>query len=165
MTARVYVAFRRAAPTGATRVQRLACWVIKARLVSRFCHGGIVVDGTLLHITAHGGYQKDLPGQWTPSKWDLVPAHGADADAVLARFEQARAPVLRGWRARVFKLLRGYDWVGLVVFAGITARCSWLRYCFELQLNLLRGDRSVDRVTPELVMLAAIDGHEGPDEC
>lgn len=158
---RVYLAFRRDAPTGATRAQRFACWIIKARLVSQFCHGGTAVDGTLLHITAHGGYKKDEPGQWTPDKWDLVPAHGADADAVLARFEQARAPVLSGWRAWVFKLLRGYDWVGLVAFAGITARCSWLRYCFELQLHLLKGDCAVDRVTPEIVLSVAIGEPNG----
>jgi hypothetical protein len=42
------LALRRDPPSNANLLGRLFSWVIKTRLVSLFCHGGIVIDVVLL---------------------------------------------------------------------------------------------------------------------
>lgn len=152
----IYLAFRRDAPTGANWLQRLFCWAIKTRLVSQYCHGGIVIDGALHHITAAGGFEVCNPGEWSPERWDLVPDHGADPDIAAARFYELAAPNIKGWRLRVWRIVKGYDYFSLLAFVGLPMRVSWLVYCFELMRYMRTGEKPRGRVTPEQLIAGAI---------
>ena len=149
------LALRRDASSDATAIQRLFCKLIKARLVSQFCHGGIVIDGVLRHITGSHGPQVLQVGQWTPEKWLLVDIGGNDIKAI-ELFNQFCMPPQSWFQRLVYKITKGYDWFSLLAFVGPMVRVGWLQYCFEL-CYLMRNCVSPEfRVTPEMLILEAI---------
>jgi hypothetical protein len=149
------IALRREAATGSTFIQRLFCKLIKARLVSRFCHGGVVIDGSLYHITGAHGPHTLAPGQWNPTAWVLIDVGGNDARAIelFNAFCQPPQGLFRRW---VFQLTQGYDWFSLLAFVGPMVKVGWLQYCFELCWLMCKGDPPDFRVTPEILILEAI---------
>lgn len=152
------LALRRGAPENATIWQRFACWVIEVRLASLYNHGGIVIDGTLYHSTAAHGPHSLPPGDWTPERWDLFDIGGDDARA-LAEFELACTPPRGRWQRLWWRSTRGYDTFSLLAFVGLAVRVSWLHYCFELCARMHSGEKPKERVTPEVLLLAAIKHH------
>ena len=131
------LALRKTAANDATALQAGFCWVIKARLVSDFCHGGIVIDGDLYQANGLHGLHKVPRGSWTPTNWILFDVHGDDA-AALALFKKHEG-------AR-------YDWIGLLAFVGLRAgRDDWM-YCFEWCWLAMTGSNSTARVTPEKLL-------------
>ncbi len=136
----VYLAFRRTAPVGAPWWHRVLSALVRWRLVSQWCHAGIVCDGVLYHVTATGGltYTDD----WTPSRWDLfaLPETARSRlQAVLTDYAGAR-----------------YDWFSLLAFL-LPGRWSdhHKLYCFEL-LALVLGVSTRKRVTPEKLLVVLV---------
>ena len=132
------LALRKTAPTNATIWQRIACWIIKARLVSAYCHGGIVIDGVLMHSTSDDGLHAVGPGYWTPEHWDLFDVGGDDKRAV-----------------QIFRAMQGtpYDWVSLLAFVGLRVSDARRMYCFEWCWLAMTGSSPGIRVTPEMLLL------------
>jgi hypothetical protein len=119
---------------------RLANWIIKARLVTRYSHSGIVIGATLYHSTATDGVIKT--DDWTPANWVLIEVGGDDQKAIDV-FDQ-----MEGGR---------YDWLSLLAFVGIKARDSRASYCYELTHHMMTGKHPTDRVTPEDLLMLAVD--------
>lgn len=137
----IYVAFRRTAPAGASWWQRALCAIVRWRLVSQWCHAGIVCDGVLHHVTVTDGLTST--DDWTPSRWDLFALPETDRSrlqAVLTDYAGAR-----------------YDWFSLLAFL-LPGRWSdsGRLYCFELQAIVL-GMSTRKRVTPELLLAKVLD--------
>lgn len=132
------LALRRGAPTNATVWQRMACWVIRARLVSVYCHGGIEIGGWLYHATAARGLHRLAPGEWSPERWDLIDmgeARDARALALFAEHEGA-----------------AYDWFSQLAFVGLRARDSRRFYCFEWCYLAMADALPRTRVVPETLL-------------
>jgi hypothetical protein len=136
------LALRKTAPRGATLWQRFACWVIKVRLVSQYCHGGIVIDGALYHSTSSKGLHRIAPGDWDVERWDLIDVE-ADEGAALAAFQKHQHAA--------------YDWFSLLAFAGLPARDSERFYCFEWCWLAMTGEAARKRVTPEMLITTSLD--------
>lgn len=134
----IYVAFRRTAPVGAPWWQRALCALVRWRLVSQWCHAGIVCDGVLHHVTVTDGLTST--DDWTPHRWELF-ALPDSARAVLQTALQAHAGAK-------------YDWFSLLAFL-LPGRWSDHRrlYCFELPALVL-GISTRQRVTPERILIA-----------
>jgi len=134
----IYIAFRRTAAVGAPWWQRALCALVRWRLVSQWCHAGIVCDGVLHHVTATDGLTST--DDWTPSRWELFALPDSSRD-VLQTALQAHA----GAR---------YDWFSLLAFL-LPGRWSDRRrlYCFELPALVL-GISTRQRVTPEKILTA-----------
>ena len=141
----IYVAFRRTAAVGAPWWQRALCALVRWRLVSQWCHAGIVCDGILHHVTTTDGLTST--DDWTPARWELF-ALPDSCRNVLQTALQAHA----GAR---------YDWFSLLAFL-LPGRWSDRRrlYCFELPAIVLGMDTR-QRVTPERI-LTAITKHINP---
>ena len=135
------LALRRGAAEGASTLARLLSWVIKTRLVTRFPHAGIVIDGVLYHSTGRKGLHADrLDG----ADWVLVDI-GGDDNRALGLFHE--------WRGA------GYDWFSLLAFVGLRVRDSRRLYCYEWAYLAMTGGVYKGRVTPEsLLLLARGDG-------
>jgi hypothetical protein len=135
------LALRKGPPTDATGWQRFVCAVIKARLASDYCHGGIVIDGALYHATSARGLHRLGAGEWTPKNWDLIDV-GGDDEAALSIFRQHEgAP---------------YDWLSLLAFVGLRVRDSERMYCFEWCWLAITGEQPRARVTPETLLLLSL---------
>ena len=134
----IYVAFRRTAPAGATWWQRALCALVRWRLVSQWCHAGIVCDGVLHHVTVTDGLTST--DDWTPSRWDLIPLPDVCRPALLDALRKHAG-------AR-------YDWFSLIAFL-LPGRWSDGKrlYCFELPALVL-GISTRQRVTPEKILTA-----------
>lgn len=134
----IYVAFRRTAPVGAAWWQRALCALVRWRLVSQWCHAGIVCDGVLHHVTTTDGLTST--DDWTPSRWELFALPDSSRD-VLQSALQAHAGAK-------------YDWFSLIAFL-LPGRWSDRRrlYCFELPALVL-GISTRQRVTPEKILTA-----------
>lgn len=145
------LALRRDAPVGASWSQRFFCWLIRARLASQWCHGGIVIDGVLYHSTCARGPHALSPGQWTSAHWDLIDIGGDDAQA-RREFEAACTPPTGWWRRLWWRITKGYDSFSLFAFVGLAVRVSWLHYCFELCYRMRTGVKPGVRVTPEMLL-------------
>jgi hypothetical protein len=131
------LALRRDPPSNANLLGRLFSRVIKARLVSDFCHGGIVIDGDLYQANSLHGLHKVPRGSWTPTNWVLLDVQGDDA-AALALFKKHEGAQ--------------YDWMGLLAFVGLRAgRDGWM-YCFEWCWLAMTGSNPTARVTPEKLL-------------
>ena len=136
------LALRRDAASNATWMQALACKIIKARLVSQFCHGGIVVGDNLYHATGTHGLHMVPAGQWTPDNWLLIDI-GTNQDLrVLNLFEQVNG--------------MPYDWFSLLAFAGFRYEDITKVYCFEWCYWCIHGAPPTGRVTPEMLILEAV---------
>ena len=137
----MYLALRTKAASNATLAQKLFCEVTKARLVSDYCHGGIVIGGDLYQSNMTHGLHKVPAGEWTPGKWWLVDVGPHDAQALELFNRHAGAH---------------YDWVGLLAFLGFHAgRDDWM-YCFEWCWLAMTGKTADFRVTPEKLLVAAM---------
>ena len=134
----IYVAFRRTAAVGAPWWQRALCALVRWRLVSQWCHAGIVCDGVLHHVTVTDGLTST--DDWTPSRWELFALPDSSRD-VLQTALQAHAGAK-------------YDWFSLIAFL-LPGRWSDHRklYCFELPALVL-GISTRQRVTPERILHA-----------
>lgn len=62
----IYIAFRRTAPVGAAWWQRALCALVRWRLVSQWCHAGVVCDGVLHHVTVTDGLTST--DSWTAAR-------------------------------------------------------------------------------------------------
>ena len=134
----IYVAFRRTAPAGAPWWQRALCALVRWRLVSQWCHAGIVCDGVLHHVTVTDGLTST--DDWTPARWELFALPDSARD-VLQTALQAHAGAK-------------YDWFSLIAFL-LPGRWSDSKrlYCFELPALVLDIDTR-QRVTPERILHA-----------
>ena len=134
------LALRKDPPAKARWWQRFSCWVIKARLVSDYCHAGVVIDGHLYHATSGRGLHCLAPSQWSPERWDLI---NIAADEAAALYE--------------FRRLSGakYDWVSLLSFVGLRVRDSSRMYCFEWCWIAITGEVPRRRITPEAILRKA----------
>ncbi len=135
------LALRKSAPAGATLWQLFACWAIKARLASSYCHGAIVIDGALFHSTSNLGLHKIDAGAWTPKSWDLIDIGGDDA-AALSIFNQHEGAA--------------YDWFSLLAFVGLRVRDRYRIYCFEWCWLAQTGEWPTYRITPEMLTTLAL---------
>jgi hypothetical protein len=136
---KVYLAFRRTPPSNPTLFQSVASFVTKARLVSQYCHGGVIVNNELLHVnTKHGLHKED----WTPENWDLFEVK-ADKQKILDLYERYKGTP--------------YDWFSLIAFVGFSASDSDKLYCFEWMYLALTGMNPNFRVTPETLMAISLD--------
>ena len=132
------LALRRYPAVDATLIQRLACGAIKARLVSQFCHGGIIIGDDLYQATATHNLHTLPSGKWTPRRWDLFElGESRDSDALA-----------------LFKINEGagYDWLGLLAFQGLPYGDPEMLYCFEWCWFAMTGERPNFRVTPEMLL-------------
>ena len=150
------LALRQGAPHGATNFQKFACWLIEARLVSRYNHAGIVIDGDLYHVTAAHGWQIVKSGNWSPERWDLMEFEG-DKEKVRALFQLKGKPPSNRLKAFIWKLLKGYDWFGLIAFTGPKVRVSWMDYCFEWCFLAISGKPPTDRITAETLLVLILE--------
>lgn len=131
------LALRRTPPTNATLWQRFACWVIKTRLVSQYCHGGIVIDGHLYHATAKRGLHTLKPNEWSPQNWDIFEVCG-DSDLALYNFKEHEGA--------------SYDWVSLLTFIGLSVRDTSRFYCYEWCYFAKTGKIAKNKITPEVLL-------------
>lgn len=134
----IYLALRRDAASNATWWQRALCALVRWRLVSQWCHAGIVCDGVLHHVTATDGLTST--DDWTPARWELFALPDSYRD-VLQTALQAHAGAK-------------YDWFSLLAFI-LPGRWSDSKrlYCFELPAIVLGMDTR-QRVTPERILTA-----------
>jgi len=138
------LALRSDEPRGAGLWQSFACWLIRARLVSRYSHGGVVIDGHLYHATTAGGLHMLKPGEWSPELWDLFDTEADSATALQLYAQHAGA---------------GYDWFSLLAFVGVRARDARRFYCYEWCWMALTGEGPKARVTPEVLLRFALKAH------
>jgi len=136
------LALRKTPPSGATLWQRFACFVIKMRLVSQYCHGGVVIDGALYHATSSRGLHKLEPEEWDLARWDLIEID-ADKDRVLATFAKHQGAK--------------YDWISLLAFVGLPVRDGKRFYCFEWCWLAATGEKPRKRITPEMLITTSLD--------
>ena len=134
------LALRKTAASNATGLDRAACQVIKARLVSQYCHGAIAVDGHLYQAAPSYGLHTLRPDEWSPEKWELFDVN-ANADTVLELFN-----VYKG---------ADYDWLSLLAFVGLRVRDASRFYCFEWCWLAMTGQTPTFRVTPEMLIALA----------
>lgn len=134
----IYVAFRRTAAVGAPWWQVALCTLVRWRLVSQWCHAGVVCDGVLHHVTVTDGLTST--DDWTPARWELF-ALPDSYRAVLQTALHAHAGAK-------------YDWFSMLAFL-LPGRWSDGKrlYCFELPAIVL-GISTRQRVTPERILTA-----------
>lgn len=134
------LALRKTAAGNATGIDRAACALIKARLVSQYCHGAIELDGHIYQATSAHGLHALNPDEWSPEKWELFDVD-IDTAAVL----------------RLFILYEGadYDWLSLLAFVGLRVRDASRFYCFEWCWLAMTGQIPTFRVTPEMLIALA----------
>ena len=108
------LALRASAAAGATLPERAFAAFTRARLASRWCHGGIVIGDRLYQANARNWLHDT---GYHPAKWDLFDV-GNDNDA---------------WALQLYESLQGarYDYLGVLGF-GLPVKGSDARlYCFE----------------------------------
>ena len=134
------LALRTQPASDAKWLDKAAHEVIKARLVTRYPHAGIVIGDTLYHATAKRGLHAS---EYTPERWTLIDIPGDDMDALrlFAEWDGAQ-----------------YDWFSLLAFVGLRARDSSRMYCYEWCYLALTGEHPKGRVTPETLLAVALKG-------
>lgn len=135
----MYLALRTTPAFDANWLDRFAHAVVKARLVTRYPHGGIVIGNTLFHSTSRKGVH--ATDDWTPDRWELYDVGGDDERALDCFRKRER---------------NGYDWVGLLPFIGVPGSDSKRDYCFELCFYMMTGVRSNGLVTAETLLSIAM---------
>lgn len=121
----------RKTPASDRLLDRMANWVIKARLVSDYGHAGIVIGDRLYHATSRGGLHVTT---FTPANWELIDVGGDDGRALELFGEYVGAE---------------YDWFSLLAFVGLRIRDSERMYCFEWCWLAMTGEHPKRRVTVE----------------
>lgn len=135
---KVYFAFKRDAASDATLFQRLANLAIKFRLVSQWGHGGVVINGNLLHSTTSKGLHKLKQGEWSPDKWEIFETD-LDASDVIRCFQTREGTA--------------YDWFSLLAFViPTTVKDSARLYCFEWMWLAATGLNPNFKVAPEALL-------------
>lgn len=129
------LALRSQPATDAKWLDKQAHWLIKARLVTRYPHAGIVIGETLYHATAKRGLHAS---EYTPERWELFDL-GDEMDAEVME---------------LFNNLKGtqYDMFSLLAFIGIPFRDSKRMYCFEWCYLAMTGEQPKTRVTAETLL-------------
>jgi hypothetical protein len=138
----VYVALRKTSPGGFWR--GVFATLTKWRLVTRYPHAGIVVDGRVYHTTLSGGLHAE---DFDRTGWDLFATSG-DKSQVLEQFSRLEGTP--------------YDWFSLLafVFPWRISDSSRL-YCYEWVYLARMGFVPPDRITAEdLIFLSASDNYE-----
>lgn len=132
------LALRKTAATDATFLDKIGTWLIKARLVTRYPHAGIVIGDKLYHATGKRGLHVT---EFHPERWELIDIPGDDIDALrlFAEWDGAQ-----------------YDWFSLLAFVGLRARDSSRMYCYEWCYLVMTGEHPKDRVTPETLLRLVI---------
>jgi hypothetical protein len=134
----VKLALKHAPPKGFFK--RLFHWLTAARLVTRYPHAGIVIDGKLMHTNLSNGLHSE---RFLPEGWDLFEV--ADADGLtLLRFRDFEGTP--------------YDVFGLLAFVlPWNVSDSSRMYCYEWCWLAITGVNPRRRVTPEdLLALVAL---------
>ena len=127
----VYIALRKTDAPGL--VPGLFSRLTRARLVTNYPHGGVIVDGELLHITARDGMH--ATSDYRLADWDLFRV-GVESSLVRKRFHDC--------------IGCKYDWLSQLSFVlpwRVSVR-DWL-YCFEWIFLAVTGELPGRRVTPE----------------
>lgn len=137
------LALKRTPASDATRLERWFAALTRWRLVSRYSHGGIVINGCLYHSSARRGGLDWEPFDMSNAStgWDFVDlGHERDA-AALALFGRMRGTP--------------YDYIGLLGFVLPWNFNDHRRmYCFEW-CALAMGLPITARITPERLLAAA----------
>ena len=133
------LALKRTPASNATLLQRIFAALTRWRLVSQYSHGGIVVNGYLIHATTRHGLTIE---RFNPAHagWDLFEL-GTDRDDEVELLFDALGAVK-------------YDWLSLLAFV-LPWRVSDRKrlYCFEW-CALAMGLPVAGRITPELLLAA-----------
>lgn len=129
-----YLALRHTSPQGL--LQGWFAQLTKTRLVTKYPHSGIVIDGLLYQATLKNGVHST---KFDPAGWDLFKLDEAAKAEMLTRFTQ-----VEGSR---------YDWFSLLAFVVPfrVAVAKWF-YCYELCSFMLDGNTPNQRVTPEILL-------------
>lgn len=135
----MYLALRKLPATNSLW-HRFVSWLIKWRLVSQYCHGGVVVDGKMYHANwVHGLHVSDF----TPSKWELYDLGTIKDEYALELFQNYKGAK--------------YDWLGILGFVlPFKMQKSKKFYCFEwcfLACNLYKQE---GLVTPETLLRSVL---------
>jgi hypothetical protein len=96
-------------------LHRIGAALVRWRLCSQWCHGGIVIGGVLYQSNAKHGLHSTP--DWEPHKWLLIELGGRREQQVLAGFD---------WRKGA-----PYDWLGVLGFALPFKGKRRALYCFE----------------------------------
>jgi hypothetical protein len=129
-----YLALRTTPAQSSGLAGKFAAWLIKARLVSAYCHGGIMISSLLAHATPENGAHLS---SLTPERWELYPFSVPEHEM----------------RERLKKVLgKEYDFFSQLAFVGLKAKDSKRVYCFELCYILMTGQNPTGRVTPETLL-------------
>lgn len=143
----MHLAFKRTAASKATFLQRLYCKLIRWRLASEYCHGGIVVNGAMYHVTAVDGLHVS---DYEPEKWQLYDLGSKDDTWLLSLFDS-----LQGAK---------YNWLGILDFElPFILRDRRKFYCFEWCFLAMRGNpETTNMIAPErLLTLLLKDKNNG----
>ena len=135
------LALKRTPASNATWMQRAFAALTRWRLVSQYSHGGVVVNGYLIHATAQHGLMIE---RFNPARagWDLFEL-GTARDAEVERLFDTLGAVK-------------YDWISLLAFVLPWRVSDHKRlYCFEW-CALAMGLDVKGRITPELLLGAAL---------
>lgn len=130
------LALKKTASSNATLLQRLCAAAIRWRLVSQYCHGGIVINGEMYHATALAGLHKSA---FEPSKWQLYELGNTYDAYVLRQFSRFKDAPYDKWGILGFELPFNFG-----------KKDSF--YCFEWCNFAMLGDRRTVRVTAELLL-------------
>jgi hypothetical protein len=144
------LAFRRNASERSNITGRIFNAATRARLVSEYCHGGLVIDGNLYHATFNDGLHCVEAGQWEPEKWELIDigdARDAQALALFAKHKGAK-----------------YDAFSLLCFVGLRIHDDNRFYCFEWMMFVLDPENVTDRATPEKILNYVLTHESRPVE-
>lgn len=145
------LALRKNLPPDSSLSQKIFSRLIKARLVSKYFHGGIIIEDVLYHSTFSEGPHCLLTECLSQDEWDLFELGGDDSRAI-AEFLAACNPPENWWSRFWWKVTKGYDTFSLLAFIGPAVRVSWLHYCFELCSRMYTGQKPNERITPEILL-------------
>ena len=128
-----HLALRHTSPPGV--FPRLFALLTKCRLVTRYPHAGVVINGVLYESTLKEGVHSRV---FDPTGWDLFPL-SVDADLMLKRFDAIKGS--------------GYDLFGLLAFVvPLQFAKQRLFYCYESAHFMMTGNTSNKRITPETLL-------------
>jgi hypothetical protein len=141
------LALRATAAGGATRWQRFQSALIRWRLCSQWCHGGIVVAGWLVQSTPERGLH--ATSEWSPENWTLIDL-GSERDK-------------SAWKLLGQSIGTPYDWLGVLGFAvPVLASASVDRlYCFAW-CALAMGMPPARWMTPERLLFHTLQATRAP---
>jgi len=133
-----YLALRHTAPSGFLQgiFSKLTC----ARLVTKYPHSGIVIDGILYHSTLSRGVHAI---KFDPEGWDIftIPA---GHNTLQCRFANVKGSK--------------YDWFSLLAFVlPFRMRVSNWFYCYEFCDYMMTGESPTKRITPERLLTGIVN--------